>query len=371
MTTSFLQCNLHYLWNFVSIKIHTWSLLYKVTIEMRHFNTIALLFAIVINTRAAIAQDTKSPPNANSAGVTNAPKISPPNKEYVLSTKGIDAAGQKQINAFIADRAGQILSGDTKAVRQATNDIVMLLRQQGATPIFVRACFDSLKPWVAKIIDTNNEYRISNFLQVIRWTRSWEALDILIDQSTPAKQKDGVIRISASRLLPNCITSGNLTAPQVDGAARRIREAAENENNWIVTVHDLQALAALSLASQVAQFEPQVKITRGEFLKVLEISIQKASNANDPQQVFAAQRGMIFLRDMLVSNSTPAEKKAISAPIVSITQKAYKLAEMVATSSPASDTSLIQSGKSIAAMAEVVDTQVGLQKPKPNAKSSS
>lgn len=321
---------------------------------MRHFHTIAILFAVFFTPIHALAQGSAKPPKANPVAKTQG-KTPPPNKEYVSSTKAIDAAGQKQINDFIADRAEQIINGDPKNVRQATNEVLALLRQSTATPIFWRACSESLKPFVTKIIATNDEFRISNLLQIIRWTRSPEALDILIEQATPAIQKDGVIRISASRLLSGCIASANLTAPQIDSAARRIREAAEAENNWIANVHDLQSLAAMSLASQGAQFSPQVKISRDEFLKVLAGTITKASKPNDSQEIFAVQRGMILLRDMLLNNSSPAEKSAVSASIRTITQSASQLGKQLGTSTTAADASIVQSAKSVEILAGVID----------------
>lgn len=331
---------------------------------MRYFQQLTILLALIAPIHFASAQTTPAPtPTKPAAAAKSEAKSPAPNKELVTSTKPIDAAGQKQISEFIASRCGIMLDGDPVQVRLAATEIQSVLRQPTATPIFLRACADSLKPFVSKIIATNDAFRINNILQVVRWTRNAEALDVLIQQATTETQKSETIRIGSSRLMPGCVATSNLTAPQIDSAARRIREAAESETQWVVSVHEMQALASLVTVAQEAKLVAQLDFARSEFLKVLTATTAQVSKPDGHEQIFALQRGLIILRDMLLK--TPKEEMVkISPAIRSITQATKLIAKEKA---PAVE-GFNQSAANAAIVAGVIDNLVGIQEIDPKSK---
>ena len=343
-------------------------------IDMRYFQQFFIVFVLLAPIQFAVAQAPPAAPKTGAPAKTQA-KVAAPSKELVSSTKPIDAAGQKQISEFIASRCGIILEGDPSQARIASTDLQTVLRQATATPIFLRACAEGLKPLVPKIIATNDSFRINNILQVVRWTRSAEALDILIQQATTATQKDISIRIGASRLMPGCVANANLTAPQIDSAARRIRDASESETQWVVSVHEMQALAALVAVvalfvgvgemgvAQEAKLTAQLDFARAEFLKTLTVSTVLVSKPDGQEQIFALQRGLIILRDILLK--TPKEEMAKMVPAIRTITQATKL---IAKVKAPSVNGFSQSANNAVVVAGVIDNLVGIQESAPKSK---
>jgi HEAT repeat protein len=299
----------------------------------------------------------QTPPAPPKSGATAKSDAKAPSKELLTSTKPIDAEGQRQIAEFAGSRAELILTGDPAQVRQAAADALGVLRQPITTPIFRRAFADSLKPFVGRIIATNDPYRINNILQIVQWTRTPESLDVLIQQSTPSVQKDTPTRIGASRLLPFCVTGASLTAPQLESAARHIREAAEAETDWVVCVHELQALAAMVAYAQESKFAPQVELARGEFLKSLHACAAKAAKPGGEDQVYALQRGLIMLRDMLLKTSKDQVDKKTRDDVREIAALAVEISKQPANGGAADPRSQAAAGAAI--VAGVVDKLVG------------
>ncbi|MCE9619897.1 MAG: hypothetical protein K8R92_08305 [Planctomycetes bacterium] len=322
---------------------------------MRRFQHLAILCTLLAPAALSAAQAPPAPPKTAPTAKTD---VKPPSKELVTSTKPLDAEGLKQIADFVNNRMGQVLEGDPVQVRQATSDVMAVLRQPIATPIFRRAFADALKPFVAKAVAGNDPFRTINVLQIVRWTRTPDALDILIQQVTPASQKDPTIRIGASRLLPGCVATANLTAPQIDSASRRIREAAESESDWIVTVHELQSLSAMVVVAQEGKMPPQLELARGDFLKVLHGSAVKVSKPDGADQVFALQRGLLILRDMLLKSSKDQIDKKTQEDIREITKLAADLSKLPAEGTRASEP-YIQSATGAAIVAGVIDKLLG------------
>ena len=301
---------------------------------MRYFQQFFIVFVLLAPIQFAVAQAPPAAPKTGAPAKTQA-KVAAPSKELVSSTKPIDAAGQKQISEFIASRCGIILEGDPSQARIASTDLQTVLRQATATPIFLRACAEGLKPLVPKIIATNDSFRINNILQVVRWTRSAEALDILIQQATTATQKDISIRIGASRLMPGCVANANLTAPQIDSAA----------------------------VAQEAKLTAQLDFARAEFLKTLTVSTVLVSKPDGQEQIFALQRGLIILRDILLK--TPKEEMSKMAPAIRAITQATKL---IAKVKAPSVNGFSQSANNAVVVAGVIDNLVGIQESAPKSK---
>ncbi len=362
MTALFIECNLQRCVVVPSNQMQLNKFINTLQIDMRYFQQLFIVFVLLAPMQFAVAQTSPAAPKTGAPAKTQA-KVPAPSKELVSSTKPIDAAGQKQISEFIASRCGIILEGDPSQARIASTDLQTVLRQATATPIFLRACAEGLKPLVPKIIATNDSFRINNILQVVRWTRSAEALDILIQQATTATQKDISIRIGASRLMPGCVANANLTAPQIDSAARRIRDASESETQWVVSVHEMQALAALVAVAQEAKLTAQLDFARAEFLKTLTVSTVLASKPDGQEQIFALQRGLIILRDILLK--TPKEEMAKMVPAIRTLTQATKL---IAKVKAPSVNGFSQSANNAVVVAGVIDNLVGIQESAPKSK---
>ena len=164
----------------------------------------------------------------------------------------------------------------------------------------------------------------------------------------------------------NCASSSNMTAPQIDTAARHIREAAEMETSWIVRAHEMQALVAMIVVAQTGKMQPQAEFVRNEFLKVLAIIAGNASKEKDSEQVLALQRGLILLRDMLLK--TPQDEKIkMTSAIKVITQSTIVLAKQPPKGDSATETALRKSVTGAAQVAISINTLLG---DKPSAQSA-
>ena len=334
---------------------------------MKYFQNLFLIYALAAFPLVVEAQEppASNPPPMKSEAL--AEKVPAPSKELITSTKPFDAVSQKQISEFIVNRSEKILHGDDKQVRQATTDVLSLLRQSAATPIFLRTCFENLKSSVTTILATDNSFRCINILELVRWTQTPEAVDILIGQITPSIQKNPAIRIGASRLLPSCIASAGLNAPQIDRAARRIREASEEETQWIVSMHELQSVAALVTIAQNPnkqdlKLEPQLKNARDEFLKILAGTASKVSNPKlgGTDQIFALQRGLIILRDILLK--TPKDQITLIAVVIRpTTQMTTQLSSQIIADKNITNESIKDSAKSAAITAGAINTLLGVK----------
>lgn len=340
---------------------------------MKHFPHIVFVFLLVASSSIVVAQEPPTP-SAPTKTESKEAKIPAPNKDLVASTKPMDAAGQKQIKDFITNRFEKISGDDVKESRQATTDILLVLRQSAATPMFLRACFDNIKPYIPEILAKQDSFRTGNMLEIVRWTQTPDGLDILIEQVNPSTQKNTVIRMGASRLLAGCIASASLTAPQIDRASRRIREASEFEPDWIVSMHEMESLAQLIAISQNPtkpdlKLDQQLKMGRDEFLKILAGTAAKVSNPKlgGTDQIFALQRGLIILRDMLLK--TPKNQVVEIASIIRpITEISIRISNQIASDKSVTNGSLKESAKNAAITANSINTLLGVKPSAPPAK---
>lgn len=337
---------------------------------MKPFPHLVFVCVLLALSSTAVAQDPPTPPPPAKTESKEV-KVSAPSKDVVTSSKRLDAASQKQIKDFITNRVNKVSQDDVKESRQATTDILFVLRQSAATPIFLRACYDNIKPSIAEILAKQDSFRTGSILEIIRWTQTPDGLDILVEQANPSSQKNPLIRMEASRLLAGCIASASLTAPQIDRAARRIREISEFEPEWVVNMHEMEALAQLIAISQNPtkldlKLDQQLKNSREELLKILASTATKVSKPKlgGTDQVLALQRGLIILRDMLLK--APKNQIDEMASIIRpITELSIRISNQIASDKALDNKSLKESAKNAAITANSINTLLG---DKPSAK---
>ena len=115
--------------------------------------------------------------------------------------------------------------------------------------------------------------------------------------------------------------------------------------------------------AQEAKLTAQLDFARAEFLKTLTVSTVLVSKPDGQEQIFALQRGLIILRDILLK--TPKEEMSKMAPAIRAITQATKL---IAKVKAPSVNGFSQSANNAVVVAGVIDNLVGIQESAPKSK---
>ncbi len=258
-----------------------------------------LPLVLVVGSAAAQAQQTSLP------------------NSIVGASASIGDRDREAIAGFITHWSGVLASGDPISVNDARGEMISPARSPSATPIFLRAYSEAAVPALTTIASGNDPFRAINALQVARFLRSPEGVEVIIARVDPAGESNRAKRLVASGLLAEAITDAGMNPVQLDGTTRRLASLAAAEADWMIMLQEMEALDAVANLRDVAA--ASVELARQSQVRVLETAVARMKS--DPQVVEAIYRTLLELRNQLVrmnSSQRAAFSKAFAPVFASI-----------------------------------------------------
>lgn len=230
----------------------------------------------------------------------------------ILAATGALNDGQKSaVSAFVGKYAETIRTGsDARSVEEARAALATPARDPAASPSFRKAYGAVLITELSPVVKGSDLHRSLNAMQALRFTRTSEALDVILERTAVASESNPAKRIAAASLAADAFEDLDASNAYYETAARRLRDAAVNETDWLALQQKLAAIGAAARRKDLpADNARNVRKAQAEAIASLAKGM-KASAAADVRMQ-AIQRTLVGLRnDLLVMQS--ADRSAVS-----------------------------------------------------------
>ena len=145
-------------------------------------------------------------------------------------------------------------------------------------------------------------------MQVLRFTRTSEAVDALIERATPASERNPGKRLAAAGLVVDAFEDLDTSNAYYEGAARRLRDAAAAETDPFALQQQLAAIGAAANRNGLpADTARNIRRTQAEAIAAA-AQAMKGVSAADPRMQ-AIYRVLVTLRNDLLRNSQADQKE--------------------------------------------------------------
>jgi hypothetical protein len=230
-------------------------------------------------------------------------------------------AQKSAVNGFIAKPVDAIKDSDSStAIEEARATLVTPSRDPSSTPTFRKAYAVALMAELGPVLKGRDTRRAINAMQVLRFTRTQEALDAILERTAPANESDATKRIAAASLAADAFEDLDAGNAYFETAARRLKEAAIAEGDPIALQQKFAAISAASKRKDLpADNARNVRRNLVEAIAAISKSIRASSKADG--RVKPMLRALVSVRnDMLEMNQSEraAVSKALAPALVDL-----------------------------------------------------
>ena len=284
-------------------------------------------------------------------------------RAIVSATAPLTDAQKSSLNGFLAKHAEAIKTGnDAAAADESRGAVVAVLRDPAATTQFRRAVATALAGELGAVVKGTDNRRAIVAMQVLRFTRSQEAIDLILERTSPSAERDAGKRIAAASLVSDAFEDLDASNTYVETIARRLRDACASESDPIALQQKLVAIAGSArrkdltpenvrairkfLVDTIASVAKSIKATSGPDQRVMSLQRVLLGVRNDLLEMPQNERGAIFralapaLVEIVSAASAQWSKahgdKAISASYASVTNSCEVLLRLIDRSERAS-----------------------------------
>ncbi len=200
----------------------------------------------------------------------------------------LDLADKNRIHDWAQHWSDELAAGDPTEVARARAKLIEPLKAVQVGGVFRLEYANVLLPRLQQIIGGGNPHTAFNATQVVGLVGTDQALEILVSHFNIANEKSLGIRLCAAESFETAVRQGTLTTNEISRGLRRLGNAAEQEEHWLVLRRQFEAI-----------YSVDSDVSREVQLNVLERTTERMS-ANPPgpsdlmQALYPALR---FLRD--------------------------------------------------------------------------
>lgn len=224
-------------------------------------------------------------------------------KSIIASAGALSDAQKQAMTDFVKGQTRTIGSsdgaGELEAARQA---LIAPSRDPSATPVFRRGYSSAVVAELAPVAKGRDLRRAIVAMQVLRFIRTKEAVDVLVDRTGPAAEPDAGKRIAAASLVTDSFEDLDVSPGEFDAIARRLRDACASETDWLALQQKLIAIAAPAKRGGFpADNARNVRKAQAEAIAAIARAMRGASKP-DPR-VQSLQRVLVGVRNDLLTLS--------------------------------------------------------------------
>lgn len=168
-------------------------------------------------------------------------------RSIIETTRPLGAAQQTELNAYVDKWVGLLAKAESdRDFEESRRMLIEPLRHVLATPAFASAYSSATLKQLIPIIDNRTDLRRAiHALQVVRYLRTAESITVLVDRLSSARVSDPVKRLVVAGLLEQALSDAGLNQAQFDANIRHIEAAARDEQDDLVVLREITALAAI------------------------------------------------------------------------------------------------------------------------------
>ncbi len=233
-------------------------------------------------------------------------------RAIVASSTTLTEAQKAAIQTFAAGEVETIAtSTDQAALDAARRTLTDPPRDPAATAVFRRGYSIVLTPLLSPIAAGSDLRRAILAMQVLRFLRSNEALDVLLNRASSAMEKDGTRRIVAAGLAADLAVDADLSTIQVEALAKRLAACALAETDPFALQQQLEGFNSFLKRPQLTP-DTARNVRKAEFDSIVALASSIAKNSSADGRVASVYRALISVRNQWVE--MPVAEKSAAAP---------------------------------------------------------
>jgi len=231
----------------------------------------------------------------------------PPNLQIaLLSADQLSPDQRQRVQEYVEYWTGQLADPETPLAEavEAADKLIGPCTSPGARSAFRVAYARAALPKLTAILEQrDHEYRAVQAAKVMGLLGTPNALEKLVDWCDPQREPRQPVRLWAARgcelLIQQTQQQNLVNEREVNGALRSLRQAAEDEQDWLVLHRLFQAMAAAgNEASRQRQLEAFDSVTR------------RMEQADTPSELTrAVTRALVSFRDQYINLAVGAEQR--------------------------------------------------------------
>ncbi|MFM7052525.1 MAG: hypothetical protein ACKOYN_10395 [Planctomycetota bacterium] len=235
-------------------------------------------------------------------------------RAIIAASAPLTEAQKSAVGAFASNHLRTIREMPSgSAVNDARTALVSPMRDPAATASFRKGMAQVLVAELGPVAKGSDLRAAVVAMQVLRFTRSPEAIDVLVDRATPSAERDPGKRVSAGSLAADAFEDLDANNAFIESAARKLRDAAVAETDWLAMQ---QKLAAIGSAARRGDLSPdsarKIRLLQVDAISGLSKAIAAAKEADPRMQ--AVHRALIGLRNDLLTMKE-ADRSALAKPL--------------------------------------------------------
>ena len=248
-----------------------------------------------------------------SQACAQSPNASTSLDQSIIASSAVLTEAQKTAIKAFAQTQVQLLAtaNDQAELESARRILTDAPRDPAATAIFRRGYSTVLIPLLTPVASGTDLRRAIFAMQALRFLRSNEAVDALLNRASLATEKDGARRLVAAGLAADLLSDADLSPIQMEAIAKRLGICALAETDSFALQQQLEGFNALLKRSQLpADTAKSVRKSEFEAIALLASSIAQQPNAD--ARMNAVYRALISVRNQWVE--MPTAEKTAAAP---------------------------------------------------------
>ena len=216
-------------------------------------------------------------------------------RAIVSATAPLTDAQKSSLNGFLTKHAEAIKTGnDAAAADESRGAVVAVLRDPAATTQFRRAVATALAGELGAVVKGTDNRRAIVAMQVLRFTRSQEAIDLILERTSPSAERDAGKRIAAASLVSDAFEDLDASNTYVETIARRLRDACASESDPIALQQKLVAIAGSARRKR-----RDIQTRSGQASAAAGNSRPLSSTSLTSDQIFITRRGRAVINKHL------------------------------------------------------------------------
>jgi hypothetical protein len=232
-------------------------------------------------------------------------------RAIVSASGSLSSAQSATLASFIGQHTTALReSTDARKIEEARNALITPSRDPAATIAFRKAYAAALAPELAEAVNGRDLRRALQAMQVLRFTRSPEGLDLVIARTDAKAESNAGKRLAAASLVADAFEDLDANNAYYESAARRLRDACAGESDWIALQQKLQSIGAGARRKDLpGDTVRSIRRSQAEAMAELARSMKAAKSADPRMQ--SLQRALVTLRNDLLLMQT-ADRSAMA-----------------------------------------------------------
>lgn len=230
-------------------------------------------------------------------------------RAILTASSPLDAAKTAALKGFVTRWTSDLAqSSDPTEITAARNALTDPARDPSASPIFRRTFSGVVLAELRPIIEGKDLRRAINGLQVARFLRSPESVDLIASRLSPTAEPDAAKRLSAASTLAAAVLDADLSPVQCDAITRDLVSAAGQEKDDQVLIQEMKVLGGIARRPGLAPASAETAL--GGQVKVFAVLVDSvAGSPKADARMVSVARALVSLRNQWLELSRPQSTK--------------------------------------------------------------